>query len=133
MKAYRLAVPLLLVSGIALVAEEYPEFISMMKMTGQTMGALNKMEKKTGPQAARAAERIGSVYEEMIPFWRQRNAGAAVKTSEEGKAAAAELASAAYSGDAERTDAALKTIGATCKSCHDARREKIADGKYRIK
>jgi cytochrome c556 len=133
MKAKSLALFVLLVTPVIVVAEEYPEFITMMKVTNQSMSALSKMEKKTGPQAARTAERLGSVYEEMIPFWRQRNAAAAVKTSEEGKAAAAELASAAFAGDAEKADAAFKTIGATCKSCHEARREKVAEGKYRIK
>lgn len=133
MKVKSLALVLFVAPAITMVAEEYPEFVSMMKMTNQAMSALNKMERKTGPQAARAAERLGSVYEEMIPFWRQRNAAAAVKLSEEGKAAAAELASAAYSGNAEKADAALQTLGATCNSCHEARREKLAEGKYRIK
>ena len=133
MKVNSLALLLLLVPGSAVVAEEYPEFVSMMKMTNQAMSALSKMEAKTGPRAAGTAERLGSVYEEMIPFWRQRNAAAAVKISEEGKAAAAELASAAFAGDAEKAEAAFKTIGATCKTCHEARREKVAEGKYRIK
>jgi cytochrome c556 len=133
MKPKMFAVVLPMALAITVVAEEYPEFVSLMKMTNQAMGALSKMEKKTGPQAVRVAERLGSVYEEMIPFWRQRNAAAAVKIAEEGKAAAAALATAAFSGDAEKADAAFKIIGATCKSCHDARREKSEDGKYRIK
>jgi cytochrome c556 len=129
----RLALLLLIVPAVAVVAEEYPEFVSMMKMANQASGGLSKMDKKTGPQAMRDAERLGSVYEEMIPFWRGRNAPAAVKIAEEGKAAAAELASAAFAGDADKAEAAFKTIGGTCKTCHDARREKLADGKYRIK
>ena len=133
MKVIVLALLLLLVSGIAVVAEEYPEFISMMKMTGQAMGALNKMEKKTGPQAARVCRtaRFGLRGDDSVLAAAQ--CGAAVKISEEGKAAAAELASAAFAGDAEKADAAFKTIGATCKTCHDARAREMAEGKYRIK
>ena len=129
----RLALLLLIVPAVVVVAEEYPEFVSLMRTANEAMGALGKMDKKTGPEASRAAERLGSVYEEMIPFWRGRNAPAAVKVSEEGKAAAAALASGAFAGDAEEADAAFKTIGATCKTCHEAQREKLADGKYRIK
>ncbi len=114
-------------------AEEYPQFVAMMKMTNAATDALRKMDQKTGPQAMRAAERIGTIYEEMIPFWRQRNATAAVKLSVEGKAAAAELANAAFAGDAAKADAAFNAIMATCKSCHETRREKTSDGKYRIK
>ncbi len=119
-------------TGIA-VAEEYPEFIAMMKATGGATDTLRKMEKKTGPEAVRAAERLGGIYEQMLPFWRQRNAADAVKISEAGKAAAVELASAANGGDAEKADAAFKALGGTCKSCHEAHREKLADGKYFIK
>jgi cytochrome c556 len=133
MNAKYFALLLVVAPAMTVVAEEYPEFVSMMKMTNQATSALSKMEHKTGPQAVRIAERLGSVYEEMIPFWRQRSAAAAVKIAEEGKAAAAELASAAFAGDADKAEAAFKTIGGTCKACHDARREKLADGVYRIK
>ena len=80
-----------------------------------------------------AAERLGGIYENMVPFWRQRNAAKAVRISEEGKAAAAILASAANSGNAEEVAGALKQLGGTCRSCHEQYREKVAEGKYRIK
>ena len=43
------------------------------------------------------------------------------------------LATAAYAGDAEKAKTALDAVNNGCKSCHDAHREKIAEGKYRIK
>ena len=104
-----------------------------MKTTGTAVDELKKMEQKTGDQVMRRAERIGGVYESMIGFWRQRNAADAVKSSEEGKAAALQLATAAYAGDAEKANAAFKALSGTCRSCHEAHREKIAEGKYRIK
>src|SRR5690349_14288467 len=90
---------LLLAAGITAVAEEYPEFITWMKATGTAADELKKMEKKTGEQAQRRAERIGGAYENMIGFWRQRNAADAVKLSEDGKAAAMQLATAAFAGE----------------------------------
>ena len=118
---------------LAAVAQDNPEFTGWMKSTKAAMDALSKNEKKTGPEATASAEKLASVYEHMIAFWRQKEAADAVKVSEEGKAAAAMLMSAANANDSEKAMAALKTIGGTCKPCHEAHREKSEDGKYRIK
>jgi cytochrome c556 len=133
MKLSRLTVVLLAAAGLTAVAEEYPEFITWMKATGTASDELKKMEQKTGEQAMRRAERIAGAYENMIGFWRQRNTSDAVKWSEEGRAAAMQLATAAYANDSEKANTALKALNGTCRSCHEAHREKIADGKYRIK
>jgi Cytochrome C' len=133
MKTFKFTAALLLAAGLTAVAEEYPEFVTWMKTTGTASDELKKMEQKTGEQAMRRAERIAGAYENMIGFWRQRNTSDAVKWSEDGKAAAMQLASAAYANDAEKANAALKALNGTCRSCHEAHREKIADGKYRIK
>jgi Cytochrome C' len=133
MQIWKLIPILCLAAGSAVLAEENTEFVSWMKYTKTATDDLKKMEQKTGEQAVRRAERLGTIYESMIAFWRQRNARDAVKLSEEGKAASLELATAAFSGDAEKAKAALDTVNTGCKSCHDAHREKVADGKYLIK
>lgn len=122
---------LALAAMLSLAAQENPEFVAWMKATKASMDSFK--EAKTGPKAMASAEKLGSVYENMTGFWRQRNAADAVKISEDGKAAAAMLASAAHAEDMEKADAALKTLGGTCKACHDAHREKNAEGKYQIK
>ena len=122
-----------LAAGAIVLAEEEPEFVTWMKTTKTATDDLKKMEQKTGMQAVRRGERLGTVYESMIGFWRQRNAADAVKWSEEGKAAALLLATAANANDADKAKAALDSINGGCKQCHDAHREKIADGKYKIK
>ena len=104
-----------------------------MKDADKASSALRKLDIKTGGNAVESAEDLGGIYEEMIGFWRQREASRAVKWSAEGKAAAVELASAANAGDAERAEAAWKRLGTTCKSCHDMFREKLPDGRYKIK
>src|SRR5437763_1734674 len=133
MQIWKPTLVMFLAAGIAVVAEENPEFVTWMKTTKTATDDLKKMEQKTGEQAMRRAERLGTVYESMIAFWRQRNAADAVKWSEEGKAAALQLATAAYAGEGEKAKAALDAVNNGCKSCHDAHREKIADGKYKIK
>jgi hypothetical protein len=119
--------------SLVLSAQQNPDLASWMKDAGEASTALRKLDKKTGEKAVESAEDLGGIYEEMIGFWRQREASRAVKWSMEGKAAAVELASAANAGDAGRAEAAWKTIGATCKSCHDMFREELPGGRYRIK
>lgn len=128
---YNLLAAAVLFSGVLLA--EGDEFAAAMKSTKSAMDTLAQPANRTGQKAMSAAERIGSIYEEMIGFWRQRNAADAVKISEQGKAAAASLASAAFSKDEARAAEAFSVLQGTCKSCHDARREKTPEGKYRIK
>jgi len=122
----------LLILAPAMVAEENTQLTTWMKACGQSFGGLMKMETKTGKEAIHYAERMGGIYEEMIGFWRQRNAGAA-KYAEEGKAALGILAAAAYSGDAAKASEAAATLGTTCKNCHTERRIKLENGKFAIK
>ena len=127
-------IPLLLLGGsLGILAEEDPELQFWMKVSGASFDNLMKMEAKTGEKAVRSAERLGSVYENMIAFWRERNVNDALKWSEQGKATALALATAAYAGDNDKAKAALDELGTTCKQCHDAHREKIGENKYRFK
>jgi cytochrome c556 len=124
---------IMLALGMTVSAEHHEEFQAWMKTTGTAMDTMRKLEKKTGPEVVAGAERVGAVYENMIAFWRQRNAADAVKWSETGKAAAVELASAANAGDAEKAAASMKGLADTCRPCHTQYREKLPDGTYRIK
>ncbi len=120
-------------SGLAITAQRIPDFTSAMKACTAAERTLTKLDNKTGAAAVRSAERLGGIYEEMIEFWRQRNAPDAVKWSEQGKAAAVQLASAASAGNAEQAAAAFKTIDVTCSSCHEARRARLPDGTFTFK
>ncbi len=124
---------LLLASALTALAQEDAQFATWMKASGRAFGILSKLDTKTGKEAVSTAETLGGVYEEMIGYWRQRNLTDAVKWSEQGKAAAVELAAAAFSGDTQRAGEAMKTIGNTCQACHSAYREKLPDGSYRFK
>jgi hypothetical protein len=133
MNRLKLALLALAASGLVLTAQDDAKFEEWMKSVDTSAKVLRKLETKTGAETVANAEKLGVAYENMIGYWRQKNAADAVKLSEEGKAAAVELASAAHAGDAEKADAAFKKVGGTCRPCHDAHREKLADGKYKIK
>ncbi len=126
-------IALALLGAATLSAQEFPEFQRWMKATGTAAGNIRKMEVKTGQPAVRSAEILGAVYENMITFWRQRDIAKAVEIAEQGKGAAVELATAAHAGDAEKAAAAFKSLDGTCHSCHELTREKLTDGRYRIK
>jgi len=133
MKKSQLAVLAFAVSGLVVTAQDAEKFEGWMKSVDTSAKVLRKLEKKTGPEAVDSAEKIGAAYDNMIGYWRQKNASDAVKLAEDGKAAAAELASAAHAGDEAKAGAAFTRVGATCRPCHDAHREKTPEGKYMIK
>jgi cytochrome c556 len=121
------------VAAIAVVAQDDAAFEKEMKVIDQHAAVLRKLSAKTGDDAAANAEQIAKLYGSMKTFWAKRNVEDAVKWSDEGMAAAAELASAAKAGDTARADAAFKSLSGTCRSCHTAHREKLPDGTYKIK
>jgi nitrate/TMAO reductase-like tetraheme cytochrome c subunit len=127
-----IVVAVLMSLGGLMLAEE-TELSAQMKILDAAFSTLRKPDAASGRQVVRKAEQIGVAYENMIEFWRQRKAEDAVKWSEAGKAAALQLATAMSSGDAERVAVAMKSLGGTCRSCHEAHREKLSDGRYRIK
>lgn len=125
---------LIVVVALALAAAaQDTEFAAWMKTTNTAAKVLKAMDVKTGAEATGNAERLGLVYENMIGFWRRHNAKDAVKWSEAGKAAAAQLASAARAGDTEKAGASFQALTGTCQSCHEARRERVAEDKFRIR
>lgn len=121
------------VCAAAALAQTDEDMHLWMEASDKAVLVLKKLEKKTGPEAVSAAERLGAIYENMIGFWRQRNAADAVKWSEQGKLFALELANAAHTHNAEAATTAFQSLNGTCKPCHDAHRLRLPDGKYRIK
>jgi hypothetical protein len=122
-----------LILSVLATGQDHGEFTAWMKSSDMSMKALDKLPAKAGAEAVREAERIAGVYENLIGFWRQRNAADAVKWSEQGKAAAVRLASAAHARRAAEAADAFKSLAATCQSCHDAHRIKLADGSFAFK
>jgi hypothetical protein len=120
-------------STLLVFAQEHSDFTAWMKSSDASMKALNKLAGKSGPEAVREAERLGVVYENLIGFWRQRNSQDAIRWSEQGKAAAVQLASAAHAERPAEAAAAFKTIASTCRSCHEAHRIKLPDGRFTFK
>lgn len=133
MKALIFALPILLAAVLIAPAQVYTDMVAWMKSTDQAFDTIRDTQNKTGPKMTGMGERIATVYENMIPFWRQRNAAGAVQASEQGKAFALQFAIAARAEDAAGAEAAFKQLTGTCRACHQKHRERLAPNQYRVK
>lgn len=129
----RLLLTCSLALAVSLVAQDDAAFQKNMKAVDAHAKALRGMSARTGAEAAENAEKLAGLYGEMKGFWAKRNAADAVQSSEDGRMAATQLASAAKAGDAEKAETSFKALSGTCRGCHMAHREKLPDGTYKIK
>ncbi len=118
-----------LAASPALFASEVPpeQHVKWMKESGELSGKVRK-----GVDVEASAKRMAAVFKEVEGFWAKRSEVGA-KSSKDAQAAANQLAKVAASGDAAAIAAASKVLGGTCRTCHDAHREKISDTEYKIK
>jgi len=113
----------------ALGAEDPPaDHVQWMKSLGGQMGAIRK-----GADVEKNAKDMQATLKQVSAFWKQRNSGVASKSCGESYKGAAAVAKAAAASDAEGITAGMKMVGAGCKGCHDAHREKVSDTVYHIK
>ncbi len=113
----------------ALGAEDPPaDHVQWMKSLGGQMGAIRK-----GADVEKNARDMQATLKEVGAFWKKRNSEVASKSCGESYKGAAAVAKAAAASDAEGITAGMKMIGAGCKGCHDAHREKVSDTVYHIK
>src|SRR4051794_16718325 len=113
----KLTIPAVLLMMIANSAfgQDDEEFKKWMKAAGNEVGVLRKSPSKSGPEAVASAEKISGIYEQATNYFTKRQVADAVKWSQEGKLAADELAVAAKAGDTDKSEAAFKKLGGTCR------------------
>jgi cytochrome c556 len=130
------AAVLLAVFGFAVVASEKPpdSYVKNMKETNAAAADLRKsVEAKDYAAAAKQAAQLRTLFENTLSFWEQRKADDAIGFAKAGAKAADDLESAAKTKNAEAVTAANTALQASCKSCHDAHRERLPDGSSEIK
>jgi hypothetical protein len=110
-------------------SEEPPEFHQKwMKDAGDLMGNLRK-----GVEVDTSAVKIATIMKEVEGFWAKRPSDVAVKSCQDTRSAAEQIASAFRASDKAGVSAGVKGVGAGCKACHDVHRERVSEGVYRIK
>ena len=124
-----LAVGLVSVVGLVVAAEDAPpEHQKWMKDLGSQLGALRK-----GVDVEKNATDMQAVLKDVAAWWSKRNLAETQKACSDSAEGAAQIVKAAQAGDKAGIAAGMKMVGAGCKSCHDAHREKVSDTLYRIK
>jgi len=123
--------------GLALLvaawAQSDQEYVSWMKAAAGACGAAKKaVDAKALPDAVEPAEKVADAFGKIEGYWKARNSPAA-GIAHTANMAASELAAAAKAGDAAKASAALQQLTGTCKTCHEAHREKNPNGGFTIK
>jgi len=121
-------------SAMGLFADNHEDFQKAMKTAGSTVGPLKKaLDGGAMDDAGAGAKKMEKVFATAEKFWTERKTADAIQWSKDGGAAAKALSAAVTAKDADAAKAAFGTMTGTCKNCHEAHREKLADGSYKIK
>jgi hypothetical protein len=122
----------LALSTIALAQDD--DFKGWMKTIGGSTGGVKKsLEAQNFEGAVTDARKLEGAFKDVAAYWEAKKDGNATELARTGQDAAAKVVAAASIKDSEQATMGLKMIQGTCKGCHEAHREKTADGSYKIK
>jgi cytochrome c556 len=124
------------VLAIGVMANEKPSeaYVKSMKDTNVAAQSLRKnLEAKDYAAIAKDASTLKALFEGTEDFWTKRKADDAIAAAKAGVKASTDLEAAAKAKNEEGVTAAAKAVNATCKTCHDAHRERLPDGTSEIK
>jgi cytochrome c556 len=124
------------VLAIGVMANEKPSeaYVKSMKDMNVAAQSLRKnIEAKDYDAVAKDAAALKTLFAGTHDFWEKRKADDAVAAAKSGVKASDELAEAATAKNADGVAAAAKVVNSTCKTCHDAHRERLPDGTSEIK
>lgn len=134
MKTTLVVAAALALSASFVYADDQEDFEKLMKETAQTAGRIRKtLETKSVDGVSKDAKRLEEIFTTVHGYYAKNQVEDATKFATASIEAAKNLGAAAEGGDAEKTAAAAKAFQGTCAGCHGAHREKLADGKYKMK
>ena len=115
-----------------------PEMVAYVGWMRTVSLSSNSLKKSITDQQAAAvqmdAQTLADIFGKVQEYWTKTDTGDAAGLAKSAQDASMTLKAAAAAGNWAEADAAMKTIGGTCGSCHTAHRgEKTPDGRYSIK
>jgi hypothetical protein len=122
----------LLTAG-ALLGQDETQYPGWMKTVGGNLGATRKAIDSKSADAAVSAAKIAEAFDKVHGFWQAKGTQDAQQLAASAKAAALDVAKHAQAGDFEKASQSMGSLAGTCKGCHEAHREKAADGSWKIK
>jgi hypothetical protein len=124
---------LLLALSVAGLGQDVAEYQPLMKAGASANGMLQKAAEADLAAVASSAAEVQGAFQKIEQFWAKHKVADAQQFAQNVQKAAGEAEAAAKAGNKEQAVAAAKQIGANCQGCHQAHREKGADGKFVIK
>ena len=124
---------LLLVLSVVAFGQDVAEYQPLMKAAASANGMLQKNVQGDLAAAVSNAAEVKSAFQKIEQFWAKHKVADAQEFAKNAQQAADEAQMAAKAGNKEGAMAAAKKIGASCQGCHQAHREKAADGSFMIK
>ena len=114
---------------------ELVEYVGWMRMVSLSSGSLKKsVVDKQADAVQMDAQTLADIFGKVQEYWTKNNASDAAGLAKSAQDAAMTLKTASAAGNWTEADAAMKTIGGTCGSCHAAHRgDKTAYGGYSIR
>jgi cytochrome c556 len=110
------------------------DYSKAMKEIGPLMQTLRKnVEAGNAADAAKDAARLEVLFRDSQAYWEARKTEDAIAAAKLAVTAAGDAAKAASANNMAKLGEATKTLGGTCMGCHNAHRERLPDGTYRIK
>jgi cytochrome c556 len=122
--------------AIGVMANEKPTdaYVKSMKETNAASQSLKKnVAAKNYEGIATDAATLKTLFTGTEEFWTARKTDDAIAAAKEGVSAATDLETAAKAKNEAGVETAAKAVNATCKTCHDAHRERLPDGTSEIK
>lgn len=113
---------------------EEAAFDGVMKRVGPAFSSLGKAV--AGSDAATAAENtkaLADAFAEAEAFWKARGTADALAWTRDARRHVTALERATAAGNWDQGKAAAGELGRVCQTCHNAYRERLDDGTYRLR
>ena len=134
MKRSLLIAACITVLGMTVVAQDDSEYQGWMKAVGATSGSLRKnLQAKNGDAAAADAKKLQEIFGHVHNYWNDKHVDDAMEFAMAASSGFGDVADQSAAGNFDEAAATLKTTSANCGGCHNAHREKAADGSWKIK
>ncbi len=134
MKRSLLIAACITVLGMTVVAQDDSEYQGWMKAVGATSGSLRKnLQAKNGDAAAADAKKLQEIFGHVHNYWNDKHVDDAMKFAMAASSGFGDVADQSTAGKFDEAAATLKTTSSNCGGCHNAHREKAADGSWKIK
>ncbi len=125
---------LLALPVIATPADDVADHEGWMKTAQATVGSVRKnLQTPAAEEAAKDAQKLVELFKNIEGFWAKRKVEDAVGWAKQAQTAAGEVAKAAQANDLAKAGESMRGVMGTCMACHNAHRERLPDGSFKIK